>query len=336
MKALCVTEDRKLELRDIPSPSTPPPGFVNVSITAAAINHGDITFLRMRASASLTSGTRLENVWGASATGTVTQVGAGVPPTYLGRKVAIYRGLEAAAPVLGLWCRIAQLPYGASLLLPDHVDAKDYSGSLVNIVTAYAFLEQAAADGHRGVIATAGNSATGRAMVVLARRRGVPVLSIVRSEKAKEELLKSGVKPELVLNSSDTDFMHDLERRALNIGATAIFDGVGGAFISQIIGALPIRSTIYFYGFLSGAEQVAFHSAVFMMKDLTMKRFSNFETVTVKDVGKRAEMLKDLEGCIEDPLFKTRLGNVFELKDIEAALGYKGPGGSKAVLMFSQ
>jgi NADPH2:quinone reductase len=160
MKALCVTENRELELRDVPSPFTPPPGYVNVSITAAAINHGDITFLRLRTTSSLTFGARLEDVWGASAAGTITQVGANVPPSYLGRKGAIYRSLEADATVLGLWCKTAQLPYQACLLLPDHVDAKDYSRSLVNAVTAYAFLEQAVADGHRGVIVTAGSSAT--------------------------------------------------------------------------------------------------------------------------------------------------------------------------------
>jgi len=52
---------------------------------------------------------------GASAAGTVTQVGAGVPPTYLARRVAIYLGLKAAAPFLGLWCQTAQLPCGTCL-----------------------------------------------------------------------------------------------------------------------------------------------------------------------------------------------------------------------------
>lgn len=336
MRALCVTESRNLELRDVPTPSSPPPGYVTVSIAAAAINHGDKTFLKLPASASLTSGTRLENVWGASAAGTVTQVGPNVPTTYLGRKVAIYRGLQPDAPVLGLWCQTAQLPYQACLLLPDHVDARDYSGSLVNVVTAYAFLEQAASGGHRGVIVTAGGSATGRALAVLARRREMPILVTVRSEKAKEELLKSGVKAEHVLDSGDPNFLHDLEQTARELGTTTIFDGVGGAFISRMIGALPPRSSIFFYGFLSGAEKVAFHSSIFMMKDLTMRRFSNFESATVKDEGRRAAMLKVLEGCIEDPLFTTCVGRDFELEEFEAAMEYEGAGGRKAVFVLSK
>ncbi|KAK9481727.1 alcohol dehydrogenase protein [Lipomyces starkeyi] len=336
MRALCVTESRNLQLRDVPAPSTPLPGYVTVSITAAAINHGDKIFLKRPASASLTSGPRLENVWGASGAGTVTQVGANVPHTYLGRKVAIYRGLQQDAPFLGLWCQTAQVPYQACLLLPDHVDARDYSGSLVNAVTAYAFLEQAAAEGHRGVIVTAGGSATGRSLAVLARRRGMPILVIVRSAIAKEEVLRSGVEMEHVLDSSEPDFMRNLEQTAREIGATAVFDGVGGAFISQMIEALPPRSSVFFYGFLSGAEKVAFHPAIVMMKDLTMRRFSNFESVTVKDEERRADMLKDLEGCIEDPLFRTCVGRDFELEEFEAAMEYEAAGGRKAVFVLSK
>jgi NADPH:quinone reductase-like Zn-dependent oxidoreductase len=130
--------------------------------------------LKPRAATGLATGTRLENVWGASAAGTVTQVGAGVPPTYLARRVAIYLGLKAAAPFLGLWCQPAQLPCGTCPLLSDDLDVKDYSGSPVGIVTAHAFLEQATAEGHRGEIVTAGGSATGRAISVLTRRRGMP------------------------------------------------------------------------------------------------------------------------------------------------------------------
>lgn len=50
----------------------------------------------------------------------------------------------------------------------------DYSGSLVNIVTAHAFLETMAAKDHTGVIVTVGASATGLAIAALARQKRVP------------------------------------------------------------------------------------------------------------------------------------------------------------------
>jgi NADPH:quinone reductase len=140
---------------------------------------------------------------------------------------------------------------------------------------------------------------------------------------------------EYVLASGHPDLTRDFKQRAKKIGATAVFDGVGGALISQIIGSLPPKPSMYFYGFLSGQEKVAFHSAVFMFKDLRMKRFGNFETVTVKDGKKRAEMFKDLEGCIDDPLFRTSLGKDFKLEEVKDAMEYEG-GAKRAVFVVSK
>jgi NADPH2:quinone reductase len=334
MRAVCVDESRNLQLREITSPSAPPPGYVTVKITAAAINHGDITFLKLPGAAGGAPAARGENIWGSSAAGIVTQIGPDVPERYMDRKVAIYRSLQRDKAFLGLWCETAQIPYQACLLLPDHVDARNYSGSLVNAVTAYAFLEEVVAEGHHGIVVTAGRSATGRAMTFLARRRSIPTLIIVCSSASKAEMLRDGVQHVLAID--DPGFMQDFEQAARTLGTTAVFDGVGGAFISQLLPALPPRSSIYFYGFLSGAEKVSFHSAVFMMKDLTMRRFSNFESPSVRDGKSLMNMLEDLEGCIEDPLFRTLVGQDFDLQEFDAAMEYKGEGGRKAVFVPSK
>lgn len=333
MKALCVDENRNLQLRDIAPPPAPAAGYVTVKIAGAAINHGDKTFLKMPGAAGRALGARLEDVYGASASGVVTEIGEGVPSYYLGSKVAIYRGLQSDLAVLGTWCEIAQVPYLTCLPLPEHLDPRDYSGSLVNVVTAYSFIEQVTSEGHDGIVVTAGGSATGNAMTALARRRNLPVLSIARNAASREEILRSGAKH--VLASDTPDVLHDFELLARELNATAVFDGVGGDLVSQLIGVLPPRSSIFFYGFLSGAEKVSFHSAVLMMKDTTMRRFSNFESPTIRDDKRLAAMLCDLEDCIEDPLFRTRIGKDFALSDFEAAMGYHAPGGLKANFSLS-
>jgi len=231
MKALCVDEHRNLQLKDVPSPSAPQSRHLTVRITGAAINHGDKTFLKMPDAAGGARGTRLQNVWGASGAGIVTEIGADVPVNYLGRKIAIYKGLQTDQPVLGMWCEIAQVPYLSCLPLPDQVDELDYSGSLVNVVTAYAFLEQAVAEGHHGIVVTAGNSATGHALSVLASRRGIPTLVVVRNANSKSEMGRNGVSQ--VLASDDPDFLRAFEQSANELKTTAVFDGVGGTLISQ-------------------------------------------------------------------------------------------------------
>ncbi|WP_221174651.1 hypothetical protein [Burkholderia gladioli] len=192
MKAICVTPERTLEVRDIPSPAEAAPGHLLVDMEASAINHGDKTFLRLPNAAGAGLPAVGQGVWGASGAGTVRAIGAGVPADYLGRQVAIYRSLTRSAETIGLWSEQAQVPWTSCLILPQTVRARDYCGSLVNVMTAHAFLEEIVAAGHRGVIVTAGNSATGRALGALARARKLPAILLVRHAEAAEALRREG------------------------------------------------------------------------------------------------------------------------------------------------
>ncbi len=331
MKAICVTAERRLEVRQVPEPRDPPPGHLVVRVEAAAINHGDKTFLARPEAAGPALARSLHDVWGASAAGTVTAAGLGVPDGYVGRRVAIYRSIGRGPDTVGLWCETAQVPYVACLRLPVGADAHDYSGSLVNIVTAHAFLATAAAAGHRAVVATAGNSATGRALAALARHRGTAALVLVRSPAAKADLERHGIENVMVVD--DRADMATVGERAAALDATAVFDGIGGGGLSRLLPHLPQRSTIYAYGFLAGAEPVSFPSALLMGKDLTLRRFSNFDTPTVRDPPALETAMRDLEAVVGDPLFHTRAGRPFALDAVEAAMAYETSPGAKATFV---
>lgn len=330
MKAICVTASRELEVRDIPTPTEPAPGHVLVDMDASAINHGDRTFLRMPAAAGNPLATGQHGVWGASGAGRVLAVGAGVPAEYAGKQVAIYRSLGRSPAGIGLWCERAQVPYTSCVILPEHVRVRDYCGSLVNVMTAYAFLEEIAEAGHKGVIVTAGNSATGHALASLARRRNLPAIFLVRSEATRETLRGLGVEHVIVTNEGFTGTLGAL---SAELGTTAVFDGVGGDLAGRIAPSLPMHSTIYFYGFLDGSTPISIQSVLFMTKNLTMRRFSNFESTTVKDPAKLVSALKALEGVIEDPMFTTRTGKEFSYDEIGQAMAYESSEGAKAVLV---
>ncbi|KWZ29856.1 alcohol dehydrogenase catalytic domain-containing protein [Burkholderia anthina] len=329
MKAICVTAERSLEVRDIRPPSRPEAGHLLIDMEASAINHGDKLFLRARADGSTALAASQYGVWGASGTGTVVATGAGVPARYMGRRVAIYRSLNRSAYNIGLWCEKAQVPYTSCLILPEHVSVRDYCGSLVNVMTAYAFLETIAEAGHRGVIATAGNSATGLALAALTRRRNMPTISMVRGRAAQETLQRCGI--EHVVRT-DEDFVDTLGKLSCELGTTAVFDGVGGVLTGQMATCLPMRSSIYFYGTMAGPVPFPVSAPLFMTKDLSMRRFSNFESRTVREHDRLVAALSALEGMIGDPVFRTRVGQEFSLDRIDDAMAYESIDGRKAVL----
>ena len=329
MKAVCVTTDRKLETRDIAPPDTPPPGHLLLQMDSSAINHGDIAFLSRGLATAMSLGSR--EVWGASGVGRVIAVGEGVPELYAGKTVAAYRSLRPTPETIGLWSERAVVHALSCLVLPETVRARDYSGSLVNMITPYAFLEQMTEEGHKGVVVTAGGSATGNALEALARRRGIPALHLVRNEAAKHDLAELGITSVLV--TSDQNFERDFEARAGELGATAVFDGIGGELIGRIAPHLPANATVYGYGFLGGNTQLGVTSLQITLKNLTIKRFSNFETATVKDDRRLAAALATLSEIAADPLLRTRIGREFSFDDIDEAMTYQAARGLKAVLV---
>ncbi len=330
VKAVCVNANRKLEVQDVPTPNDPPPGHLIVDIEAAAINHGDKSFLANPGTAGALLKSSAYGIWGASCAGTVRAVGVGLSAELVGRNVAIYRSLSQSEHTVGLWSEQALVPRTSCVVLPKSVSARDYSGSLVNVMTAHAFLEETA-EAHKGVIVTAGSSATGLAMAALARKRGVPAIFLVRSAEAAATLRALGI--EHVLVTSDAGFESDLGKLVAEFGATAVFDGVGGDLTSRIAPQLPMNSTIYFYGLLGAATPVTISSFVFMAKNLVLKRFSNFASATVTDPQRLAAAITYLEGVIDDPLFHTRVGKEFAFDQIDAAMAYEATPGAKAVLV---
>lgn len=135
-----------------------------------------------------------------------------------------------------------------------------------------------------------------------------------------------------MLVTSDDAFDAQFEQLSDQMSTTAVFDGVGGELITRIAPYLPRNSTI-FYGFLAGTTPVSVPSATFMAKNLTMKPFSNFNSKTVSDQAKLQDALTYLHTQIADPLFKTKIGTTFQLKQIHEAMAYETKPGAKAVLL---
>ena len=102
--------------------------------------------------------------------------------------------------------------------------------------------------------------------------------------------------------------------------------------LTRIVPHLPVDTTVYAYGFLGGPVPVAFPTALLMMRNLTLRRFSNFESPTVKDRGSLVAALDDLSGVIDEPPFRTRIGRVFGFDQIDAAMSYERVAGAKAAL----
>lgn len=326
MKAICSTPGG-VELQNVPAPVKAEPKHLLIKMEACGINPGDKSFIGRTFPIGLVLSKY--DIFGVSGVGTVQEAGDDVPAEYIGKQVAIYRSLVPSDHIVGTWSQYAHVHYLDCVLLPESVDMLDYSGSLVNIITPYAFVKQVQAEGHKGIITTAGTSATGIAMTGICLACNIPHIAIVRTAAAKKELKDLGAKHVLV--QEDADFKNQLKDLAQALSATAVFDGVGGAILNDIIDVLPSNTTIYAYGFLGGATPLTVHTSA-LIRGITIKGFSNFRSGTVLNLSELEKAMKDISEIIHMPHFKTKRGPGFKLEDIVDALAFSAEDGAKAIL----
>jgi len=328
MKAVVLSNDI-LMVQNVEKPQKAEPGHLVVKMNSSAINFGDKLFLRAPASPGTVKS--LYDIKGVSGAGEVLQAGESVPAEYLDKNVTFYRQLRFSESIVGSWSEYAHVHFSDCAILPESADPADYSGSLVNTITPYAYLKQIIEEGHKGIISTAGNSATGIALLGFCLSYNFPLISIVRVEEGRKELEALGAKNIVV--QSDPDFSRRLADLAENLNTTAIFDGVGGDILNKILTLIPRNSVINTYGYIGDSVPFTYHTRTLGLKNISIRPFANTSTETVKNPEKLEKALKDIGELIYLPHFKTKIGKRFRLEEIEDALAYSGSNGKKAVLV---
>jgi NADPH:quinone reductase-like Zn-dependent oxidoreductase len=236
-----------LRIDDLPTPE-PGPGEVRVRLTHRSINPADLHTVRGRYGRL----PALPAVGGNEGVGVVDALGAGVEGLAEGQRVVPL----AAGPT---WQESLLARPDDLLPVPDAVPDAAAAQLFVNPLTAWLLLAAAPALRPGDTVAqTAGASAVGRLVTQLAARRGLRVVSLVRSGEHAEALraLGAGVVVTGDVDTGDRE-VTEAARRAVaaavgDAGARAAFDGVAGAAGGLLAGALADGGTLVVYGALSG------------------------------------------------------------------------------------
>ena len=159
-------------------------------------------------------------------------VAAGAAPeaqALMGKTVALIGG-EIYAQYR---CLAAQM----CLPLPDGTAPEDGASCFVNPLTSLGFVETMKLEGYKAIVHAAAASNLGQTLVKICKADGIPLVNIVRSQ-AQVDLLK-GIGAEIVLNSTDEDFVEQLTSAIEKTEAFLGFDPIGGGKLAgQILGAM--------------------------------------------------------------------------------------------------
>jgi NADPH2:quinone reductase len=248
MKAIQQDEPHgRLTLREIPVPC-PRAGQVLIRMAAAPINPSDLGSL---IGGSYSGERKYPFTPGIEGSGTVVEVGNGLMPRLLkGRRVAC----SASVAGYGTWAEYMVTSAKSCMPLDKRVSLEQGAMLLVNPLTALAMFEIAKRGKHRAMVSTAAASALGGMLLQLGKRYNTPIIHVVRRDAHVDLVRERG--GEHVLNSSETNFVEQLQAMAHKLGATLLLDAIGGGMTQQLAEAAPFGSTILLYSKLSRENSI--------------------------------------------------------------------------------
>ncbi|AQZ52132.1 zinc-binding dehydrogenase [Martelella mediterranea] len=243
MRALQLTDDRKIELRDVAEPDAPAPGEVTLRLKAVALNHIDVWGWRGMAFAKR----KLPLTIGAEASGVVEAIGAGVSNVLPGDLVAIYGAricgrckacregrdnlCEHVGGVHGFHLDgFAQekinIPARQLVAAPPGVDTIGAALAPVTFGTVeHMLFDNAKLQPGETILVHAGGSGIGSAAIQLAKKTGCTVITTVGSEDKMEKARELGA--DHVINYREDRFEGVVRKLTKKKGVDVVFEHVG-------------------------------------------------------------------------------------------------------------
>lgn len=305
---------------EVPDVGAPGPGEVVFDVLAFPINPADIGFC--------TGGYRLRPPLpatpGAECVGRVAAIGAGVTHVRPGDLVIILQREN--------WAQRRRVKAEDAVPLPAGIDLRQAAMVRINPPTAQLLLADFV-DLQPGdwLIQNVANSAVGRLVIMLARRRGLRTLNVVRREALFGELAALGADA-CVLDGADLPF-----RAAAATGTAAIrlgLDAVSGAATGRIAACLADEGIAVTYGSMSGEDPHIDRSHI-VYRGVRLGGFMLGRHMARRDAATIRAIYADLGGAIADATLHAPIDRIYPIEEIKAALAHAQQGGRDGKILVT-
>lgn len=184
---------------------------------------------------------------GGEASGKVVAAGPGIMASYFLGKRVVCSGWGIGG---GVWSEyVVKSVKGGVLPLKKSLSLEQGAMSIINPLTATAFIDIAKTKRHKSILLTAAASTLGRMVNRLGRHEGIQIINIVRRETHVELLKAEGA--DLVLNSNQAGFDQQLLEVCHQTKTRLAFDAVSGQLTNKLLKAMPPNSKVTVFSALS-------------------------------------------------------------------------------------
>lgn len=257
----------QIHIEDIPTP-TPGPGQVLIKVLAVGINRLD-HYVRL---GQINPHLLFPHILGSDAVGEVAELGAGVSRFAVGDRVITMPGYPTdpaeahirpvtATKSYAIPGTHIQGTYAQYVVVPEAWLLRDTSGlpveqiaampvALLIAIRSVQIVGEVKAGDH--VLIHAGASSTGIMSIQVAQALGAHVAVTVQNETSAELVRSLGV--ELVINSSQEDFVQAITTWTDGRGVDVAIDNLGGNVLAKTIDAVKAQGIVVAMGFMAGPE----------------------------------------------------------------------------------
>jgi alcohol dehydrogenase len=243
MRALTLIADRKLELADVPSPTPPEGGEVQIRVKAVALNHLDLWGYRGMAFARR----KMPVVVGVEAVGETVAVGSTAADFRVGDRVAMYGAItcgtcrackdgrdnlcENVAGIMGFhidgFARdLINLPARLAIRVPEGISWPHAACAPIAFATVQHMLfDNAKLEPGESVLVHAGGSGIGTAAILMAKAIGCMVIATVGDDAKAAKARALGA--DHVINYNTERFEGAVRKITAKKGVDVVFEHVG-------------------------------------------------------------------------------------------------------------
>ncbi len=198
--------------------------------------------------------------------GEIVQVGSGVDPSNIGKRVCLVPNSVTEGEYQGMWGEYTYAPFETLMVFDKNIPYENIAFSIVNPLTVCGFLDTVRKAGVKAIIQTAAFSTVGKMLIRLcAKEKDIKTINLVR--KADQVKLLKEIGADHVINTTENGWEKNLKKLAHELNAKICFECIGGEISSKILTAMPYGSTIYNYGNLLFKPLEGFNSADFIFFD---------------------------------------------------------------------
>lgn len=287
------------------SPHPPAAGEVLLEMLAAPVNPADLNIIEGK------YGELPEPpaIIGNEGVGRVSATGTGVADFVEGDLAVVLRR--------GTWAQQVTMPTRELVKVPSGIDIHQAAMLAVNPPSAFLMLRDFV-DLQPGdwVVQNAANSAVGRAVIQIARARGLKTLNVVRREELISELCDLGAD---VVVTESIDLRKEAKALCCGQSPKLGLNAVGGASALNVANALASGSPLVTYGAM-GLQPLKIPNGLLIFKGLRFVGFWLAKWKSRSTAREREELFAELYALSTSGALQLAVHRVFPITELHAAL----------------